>query len=74
MENHAELKQLATRLRRPPLSLSALSSLTPEQLTWLEKRVSASCQRDREQIRTELRLALPWLLRWLMRRHFRQPS
>ncbi len=69
-----ELQQLATELHRPPQSLTALSDLTPEQLTWLSARVAEVCQREDVQMRTALHRAIPRVLRPLLLRRLRKPS
>jgi len=66
-----ELQQLATELHRPPQSLTALSHLSAEHLTWLSARVAEVCQREDTEMRIALHRALPRLLRPLLLRRLR---
>ncbi len=66
-----ELQQLATELHRPPQSLSELSVLTAEQLSWLSVRVAEVCQHEDVQMRAALHRAIPRFLRPLLLRRLR---
>jgi len=68
-----ELQQLATELHRPPQSLTELSHLSAEHLTWLSARVAEVCQREDGEMRSALYRAIPRLLRPLVLRRLRNP-
>lgn len=67
-----ELQSLALSLRRPPLSLSALSELSPEQLAWLEQQVRQTCQRAETDLQRDI--AKAWPLTLLLPRRLRRQS
>lgn len=69
--SQTELQSLAQSLGRPPLSLSALSTLPPERLTWLELQVRQACQRVEDELHRDL--ARAWLLTLLLGRRRRSP-
>lgn len=72
--SQTELQRLAQSLRRPPLSLSALAGLPPEQLVWLEQQVRHACQRAEDELRRDIDKAMPWPLRLMLPRRLRSPS
>lgn len=67
--SQTELQSLAQSLGRPPLSLSALATLPPERLRWLERQVHLTCQRAEDELRRDL--ARAWLLTLLLGRRRR---
>lgn len=69
--SQTELQSLAQSLGRPPLSLSALASLPPAQLVWLEQQVRAACQRAEDELRHDL--VRSWPLALLLGRNRRLP-
>lgn len=72
--SQTELQSLAQSLRRPPLSLSPLAALTPEQLAWLEQQVRQACEVAEADLQRDLDKALPWPLRTLLPRRLRSRS
>ncbi len=66
-----ELQQLATELHRPPQSLTELSDLSAEHLTWLSARVAEVCQREDSEMRSALYRVIPRVLRPLLLRRLR---
>lgn len=67
--SQTELQSLAQSLGRPPLSLSALASLPPERLVWLEQQMRAACRRADDELRRDL--ARTWPLALLLGRNRR---
>ncbi len=72
--SQTELQSLAQALRRPPLSLSPLAGLPPEQLVWFEQQVRQACQHAESELRRDIDKALPWPLKLLLPGRLRSRS
>ncbi len=68
--SQTELQSLAHSLRRPPLSLAALSALSPAQLSWLEQQVRQACVRAESDLQRDISRA--WPLSLLLPRRLRR--
>jgi hypothetical protein len=49
-----QLQQLAQQLKRPVMSLNEFSTLSDEQLAWLNQQVSKLCAREEAQLQQSL--------------------
>ncbi|HWU68319.1 MAG TPA: hypothetical protein VN046_05545 [Stenotrophobium sp.] len=59
-------ERVAANLRRPADTLSALSGLASEELEALDRTIEEACKRQRDEVTTALRRALPQPLRSLI--------
>lgn len=56
-------ERIAANLRRPAATLSALSSLSEQDLQALERAIEDACKRQHDEVTVALRRALPQPLR-----------
>jgi hypothetical protein len=66
------LRQLATAVGRPAQSLQALDRLEPRTLTGLTEAVAAAEARERDELETAYRAALPAVIRPLVMKWLRR--
>lgn len=72
-EQQRLLNQLSRRLRRPQASFAAFEALSADEIEVLMGLIATACEREQQQLRTDLRRALPAPLRALAARRWGLP-
>lgn len=66
------IQRLAQRLRRPPISLNGLASLSETDLNWLNQQIDRLALEDEQRIRQQLQQKMPLPLRWVFLNRLRK--